>query len=113
MHLKPLLWCSNSLEQVRELSKSVRSEVGHQLNRVQTGLEPEDWKPMTSVGTGVREIRIHVTGEHRVLYVARFVEAIYVLHVFEKKNQKTAQRDIDLAARRFSALVDERRRHKR
>jgi phage-related protein len=65
---------------------------------------------MTSVGAGVRELRIHAEGEHRVLYVAKFAEAIYVLHAFTKKSAKTPKQDIDRAAARFRAAVEERRR---
>jgi len=77
-------------------------------------LDPLDWKPLPIVGPGVREIRIHTALEHRVLYVATFSEAIYVVHAFEKRTRKTAIRDVELARRRFRALVAERRsRHQR
>lgn len=71
---------------------------------VQQGLEPSDWKPMSAVGAGVREIRIHVLGEWRVIYVAKFAEAIYMLHVFQKKTQKTRRDDIDLAQSRYRLI---------
>ena len=61
------------------------------------------------MGVGVKEIRIHTKLEHRVLYVARFTEGIYVLHAFEKRTRKTPKRDLDLARDRFRALVDQRR----
>ena len=82
---------------------------GYQLYRVQSGLEPSDWKPMQTVGAGVQEIRIHAEDEFRVVYVARFEEAVYVLHAFQKKTRKTAQRDIALATSRFRELVTERK----
>ncbi len=72
-------------------------------------MEPEDWKPMSSIGLGVKEIRIHSQTENRVIYVAKFAEAIYVLHAFVKKDEKTYKRDIDLARRRFAQLVEERK----
>ena len=64
---------------------------------------------MPTVGTGVREIRIHTTLEHRVLYVAKFTEAVYVLHAFEKRSRRTASRDVNLARQRFRTLVEQRR----
>lgn len=108
--MKPITWCGDSLQRIREFPDGARHEAGHQLRRAQSGREPEDWKPMTSVGAGVREIRIHHDGEFRVLYVAKFAEAIYVLHAFQKKARKTPQRDIDRSAIRYRAVVDERRR---
>jgi phage-related protein len=76
---------------------------------VQHGLEPNDWKSLTTVGVGVREIRIHTGVEHRVVYVATFAEAVYVLHVFEKTTRKTATSDINLAKQRFRELINLRR----
>ena len=77
---------------------------GFQLRRLQQGLDPDDWKPMATVGTGVREIRIHVVGAHRVFYVTMWPEAIYVLHAFEKKTQRTNWRDLEIGRDRFRAL---------
>ena len=74
------------------------------LGFVQRGLEPSDWKPMQEVGAGVREIRIHVLGEWRVLYVAKFAESVYVLHAFQKKTQKTTREDIGLARARYRQI---------
>jgi phage-related protein len=78
---------------------------GFQLRRIQQGLEPFDWKPVVAIGSGVQEVRIHTAVEHRVLYVAKFAEAVYVLHAFEKRSRKTAKRDLDLARQRFCDLV--------
>lgn len=87
----------------------VRREAGHQLDRVQQGLEPDDWKPMPSVGPGVREIRIREqAGAFRVIYTATRSEAVYVLHAFQKKTQATARRDLDLASARFRELIRSR-----
>ena len=108
--MKPITWCGDSLQRIREFPDEARQETGHQLRRVQRGREPEDWKPMTTVGAGVQEVRIHKDGEFRVLYVAKFAEAIYVLHAFRKKTRKTPEKDIDLASNRYRAIVDERRR---
>ena len=76
---------------------------------MQDGLEPEDWKPMPSIGIGVREIRVREHGAYRLIYVAKFSEAVYVLHAFGKKAQKTPKPDIDLARMLFRALVNERK----
>ena len=84
--------------------------LGFELWEVQQGKEPSDSKPMPSVGLGVKEIRVHVDGAYRVIYIARFSEAVYVLHAFEKKSRKTAKADLDLARDRFRALVRERTR---
>ena len=109
---KPLVWLGSSLEALRAFPEDARQEAGFQLRRVQKGLSPVDQKPMTTVGPGVVEIRIHTAQEYRVLYVAKFAEAVYVLHAFNKRTQKTLQRDIDLAKRRYSELMRARRRTK-
>jgi len=83
--------------------------VGFQLLRVQEGLDPTDWKPMAAVGPGVREIRVQVGTAHRVFYLARFAEAIYVLHAFEKRSQKTPKRALDVARERYRCLIQARR----
>jgi len=106
---KPLQWLGASRNDVRAFPRDARKLAGVQLRRVQQGLDPMDWKPMPTVGPGAREIRIHTTLEHRVLYVAKFAEAIYVLHAFEKRSRKTATRDVELARQRFRTLVGQRR----
>ncbi|HEV8712298.1 MAG TPA: type II toxin-antitoxin system RelE/ParE family toxin [Candidatus Binatia bacterium] len=109
---KPLVWLGSSLNNVRAFPDEARQEAGFQLRRVQKGLSPSDWKPMTTVGAGVIEIRIHTTEEYRVFYVAKFAEAVYVLHAFTKQTQKTPQHDIDLAQRRYAELVRTRSKRK-
>ena len=106
---KPVLWLGDSLEALRAFPELAKVRVGRQVARVQDGLEPDDWKPMPSVGLGVREIRVRAEGAYRVLYVAKFAEGIYVVHAFGKKAQRTPQADIEIARQRFSALVNERR----
>ena len=82
-----------------------RRDAGYQLDRVQRGLDPFDWKPMSSVGLGVREIRIRdQSGAFRVMYVASRPESIYVLHCFQKQTRRTAKRDLELARSRFAAI---------
>ena len=109
---KPLQWLGSSRIDLRAFPRNARRVAGFQLRRVQRELEPYDWKPVASIGPGVREIRIHLPLEHRVLYVARFAEAVYVLHAFKKRSRKTAQRDIELARQRFRELVAWRERDK-
>lgn len=106
--MKDIVFVDNALARLRAFTSVARREAGYQLDRVQQGLEPADWKPMRTVGPGVYEIRIHAQGEYRVLYVTKFVEAVYVLHAFQKKTQKTAQRDIDLAKQRYQAVISAR-----
>ena len=105
MPLKPVTFHGDSLDRIREFPNDARHEVGHQLYQVQLGREPSDWKPVPTVGIGVREIRIRVAlGAYRVIYVATLPDAIHVLHAFQKKTQKTAQRDLDLAIARLRQL---------
>jgi phage-related protein len=101
---KPLIWLGSSRRDLRVFPALARRLAGFQLRRVQQGLDPDDWKPMQTIGPGVREIRIHVAGAHRVFYVATQEEAIYVLHAFEKKTKKTAARDLKIGRDRFRAL---------
>lgn len=101
---KPVVWVGSSREDLRRFPEDARRQAGYQLRRVQVGLMPDDWKPMSSVGTGVYEIRIHAGTEHRVFYIAKFEEAIYVLHAFEKRTRRTRQADIDLAKRRLATV---------
>ena len=109
--VKDLKFRGSSLQDLCEFPKDARREAGYQLDRVQNGLEPEDFKPMSDVGSGVQEIRIKdEAGIFRVLYVARFEDAVYVLHCFQKKTQRTAKSDLDLASKRYAELVKEQRR---
>lgn len=102
--MKSLRFIGSSLDDMRDFPADARRQAGFELDAVQRGLEPSDWKPMTSVGAGVREIRIHVLGEWRVIYVAKLANAIYVLHAFQKKTQKTRREVIELARRRYRQI---------
>lgn len=93
---------------IRTFPPEARREAGHQMDRIQNGLEPDDWKPMNTVGQGVKEIRIRgAAGAFRVIYAAKFADAVYVLHCFQKKTEKTGKADIDLAAKRYRDLLKE------
>jgi phage-related protein len=106
---KPIRWLGDSLNRVRQFAQDARHEAGTELRHVQQGEQPADWKPMTTVGPGVNEIRVSAGREYRVLYVAKFAETVYVLHAFDKKTRRTPKRDIDLAAKRYRQLMAERR----
>jgi phage-related protein len=98
----------SALTDLRSFPADVRRKAGFQLDQVQNGRDPDDWKPMSAVGPGVREIRIRdESGAFRVLYVTKLGDAIYVLHCFQKKTQKTSKDDLDLAERRYRELVKE------
>lgn len=104
--MKPVYFVGSSREDLRELSEDARETAGYQLFKVQQGKEPDDWKPMPSVGAGVNEIRVwDESGTYRVLYVAKFEDAVYVLHVFEKRSQKTPKGEIQLARNRYAELL--------
>lgn len=107
---KPVVWLGDSLEAMRAFPEGARRIGGFQLWLVQCGREPSDWKPMPTVGLGVREIRIHTGAEHRVFYIAKFAEAVYVLHAFEKRTPRTPKGAIDLAKNRLRELVVRRAR---
>jgi len=106
---RPLVWLGSSLADLRAFPAEARRAAGYQLRRVQSGLMPSDWKVLPSVGPGVYEIRVHTGVEHRVLYVAKFSEGIYVLHAFVRKTRQTRPDDIELGRRRYARLEAQRR----
>ena len=104
--IKPIEFLADSLDVLRSFPQTAKRDVGFQLDRVQHGLDPDDSKPMNAIGAGVYEIRIRdISGIFRVIYVAKFKEAVFVLHCFQKKSEKTAKPDIDLAKSRLKALI--------
>ena len=104
--MKPIAFQGTSLDDLRAFPETARREAGHQLDQVQRGLEPDDWKPMPSIGPGVREVRVRdEAGAFRVIYTATRPEAVHVLHAFQKKTQQTAKRDLDLARARLRELT--------
>ncbi len=108
IHLKPVEFKGSALDDLRAFPLAARREAGHQIDQVQNGHEPDDWKPMNTVGPGVREIRIRdATGAFRIVYVAKFADAVYVLHCFQKKTEKTSKTDLELAAKRYRDLLKE------
>lgn len=108
---KPIAFRGTALEDLRAFPVAARRAAGFQLSLVQSGREPDDWKPMQAIGPGVKEIRIRAAdGAFRVIFVAKFAEAIFVLHCFRKTSQRTSRMAIALAARRYKELVKERNR---
>ena len=104
--MKPVRFLGDSRKVLREFPKDARQQAGYQLQRIQTGLPAEDFKPMHPIGAGVEEIRIsEESGAYRVVYTARLAEAVYVLHAFQKKTRATSQRDVEVARERFRQLM--------
>jgi phage-related protein len=110
---KEIRWVGSTYDDLLAFPDDARRTAGFQLSKVQAGLEPEDWRPFDQVGTGTREIRIRESnGIYRVMYVAKFEEAIYVLHCFQKKTQATSKYDKDIAQARYRAVISMRRDEK-
>ena len=107
--LRPIHWLGSSLDDIRAMPQAARRDIGVELTLVQAADLPTDWKPIRGVGVSVMEIRVHRPGEFRVIYVAKFAEAVYVLHAFGKKSQKTPKADLDLAKRRYAQMLALRR----
>ena len=106
---KPIDWIGSSFKDLCDdeiFPEDARRAAGYQLRKVQRGDDPDDWKPFDDVGAGTKEIRIKQTdGAFRVMYVAKFEDAIYVLHCFKKKTQKTSQKDKDLSTQRYKDML--------
>lgn len=100
--MKPVSFLGDSLARLRDFPDDARAEAGYQLSQVQLGNDPDDWKPMATIGPGVREIRVRErSGVFRVIYLATLADRVLVLHAFTKKTQQTARKDIEVAARRL------------
>ena len=102
--MKPLSFVGSSLDDLRAFPAVVRRAVGVELMRVQLGGKPTNYKPLKIVGPGACEVRVQLDGAWRVIYVARFEQAVYVLHAFQKKTQRTAKSDLELAAKRYKMI---------
>ena len=100
--MKPVRFLGGAKADLAAFPAAAKLRAGHELFMVQVGREPDDWKPMPSVGAGAREIRVRdPAGQYRVIYVASFRTAVYVLHAFQKTSRKTARADLELARRRY------------
>lgn len=103
--MRKVVFEGGTLAFIRELPDDARHRVGYEIDRVQRDKEPENWKPFPAIGQGVREIRIQVGRQYRVIYIAKFDGRVHVLHMFEKKTQKTRQTDIEIAKRRLKDVI--------
>ncbi|MGZ8158655.1 MAG: type II toxin-antitoxin system RelE/ParE family toxin [Methylobacter sp.] len=104
--MKQIQFLGDSLKRLREFPEDAKHDAGYQLDKVQRGEQPDDFKPMPSIGKGVEEIRVwDDSGTYRVIYTARLADAVYVLHAFQKKTPTTAKRDIELAGKRYTELL--------
>jgi phage-related protein len=109
--MKKIVFIGNALDNIKNFAPEAKREAGHQLDRVQRGKEPLDWKPMQSIASSVREIRVRDKhGIYRVIYIAKYEEAVYVLHAFQKKTQKTSPFDIEIAKQALKKVLKERKR---
>jgi phage-related protein len=107
---KEIRWVGSAYDDLLDFPDDARRQAGFQLGKVQAGLDPDDWKPFDDVGPGTREIRIReASGAYRVMYVAKFEEAVFVLHCFTKKTQATSRRDTAIAEARYRAVVSKRK----
>jgi phage-related protein len=104
--MKAVTFLGGALSALRAFPATARRRAGYQLDRIQRGLDPDDWKPMATIGAGVREIRIRdEAGAFRVLYLATLSDAVYVLHCFQKKSQRTDRSDVELGRKRYRELM--------
>ncbi|MFM2303459.1 MAG: hypothetical protein RLZZ135_868 [Cyanobacteriota bacterium] len=108
MEDKPINWIGSSRDDVSSFPEDARRKAGFQLRAVQRGEDPVDFKPMSTIGKGVQEIRIRTEDAYRIFYVARFEEAVYVLHIFQKKTQKTSKQDLKTGQQRYQQMMEYR-----
>lgn len=95
----------NSLEIIRAFPVNAKQRAGYEIDRVQRGLEPLNWKLFPTIGAGVREIRVQVGTQYRLIYITKFGDNIHVLHAFKKKSNKTSRSDIELAKKRLLVVT--------
>ena len=107
---KEIRWMGSSYRDLLAFPEEPRRQAGFQLGKIQAGLDPDDWKPFDAIGAGTREIRMReADGIYRVMYVTKFVEALYVLHCLQKKTQKLGHHDRSIAETRYRAIVNDRK----
>ena len=106
---KPIQWLGDSRDRLRRFPQAARREIGYQLSLIQAGRSASDWKPIPAVGMGVIEIRVHAESEYRAFYLAKFEDAVYVLHVFAKKTRKESSLDVELGKKRYRELLERRK----
>jgi phage-related protein len=103
--MKPVRFLGDSLQCLRAFPAAARHDIGFQIEALQQGRQPNDFKPMPGIGKGVEELRVRdASGAFRVIYTTRMADAVYVLHAFQKKSRATSQRDVDIARKRYATL---------
>lgn len=105
---KPIYWIGTSKEDISSFPAEAKRKAGLQLRAVQQGLQPTDFKPMVVIGKGVAEIRVWTGETYRIFYVAKFPEAVYILHAFGKKTHKTSKKDIEVGKQRYQQMLEYR-----
>ena len=105
MSSKPIVFLKNTRHLIKDFPEEARRDAGAQIRHLQEGSLPDDWKPMPSIGSGAMEIRIHKPHQHRVIYVAKHQEAVYIIHAFDKKTEKTSLHDIQVAKNAYSYML--------
>ena len=109
-YIRPIRWLGSSFRDLGRMQIEAQDEIKIQLRRVQRGFLPLDWKPMKTVGVGVKDIRIRIRSDiFRTFYLAKYSDLVYVLHVFRKKSKQTSTRDISIAKRRYKSIATKRR----
>lgn len=104
--MKHAKFLGDSLYKIRSFPSDVKADIGYQIDKVQNGFFPDDFKPLKTVGKGVYEIRTRSSdGIYRTLYIASFDDFVYVLHAFKKKTQKTSKLDLEVAKKRLLELL--------
>jgi phage-related protein len=102
---KKAVFVGSSRDDLRGFPKDVRNDMAYQIYRVQSGLDPNDWRPMATVGSGVRELRVRGSDrEYRGMYITNIGDAVYVLHVFIKGSQKTPKKELEIAKKRLGII---------
>ena len=102
--LKKVIFLGSSYRDICDFPANAKREAGLQIYYVQSGVTPDDWKPMTTVGLGVKEIRVHSNNEYRIIYTAKYKDIVYILHAFIKKSKKTPKSEITIASRNFNKI---------
>jgi phage-related protein len=106
--MKKIVFMGHSLHDIKKFPSTIKREMGFELDKIQNGYAPVNWKPMQSIASGVREIRVRdLLGIYRVIYIAKFKKSVYVLHAFQKKTQKTNKTDIDIAIKAYKNILKE------
>lgn len=107
--MKEVIWIGTTQRRLCRFEEPAKRSLAKQIWRLQNGEKPEDWRPMSTIGIGANEIRIHYPGAYRVIYVASYPEGIYLIHAFQKKTKKTPSLEIDLARKNYSRMRNQRK----